>query len=130
MSMLPGGEQGMARNTVRFTVDLMIGEGKLDAFEGTAQAMVAGSRKESGTLGYEWFLSGDRRRCQLLETFSDANAVLTHLTGPVVRELVPKLLETAQITRFEVYGDPGPKAAEMLAGFGAEIFHVRHGLSR
>jgi len=51
MSMLPGGEQGMGGNTVRFTVDLMIGEGKLDAFEGTAQAMVAGSRKESGTPG-------------------------------------------------------------------------------
>jgi hypothetical protein len=66
----------------------------------------------------------------LLETYVDANAVLAHITGPVVQQLVPKLLETASLNHFEVYGDPGPKAAEMLAGVGAEIFPLWRGLSR
>jgi hypothetical protein len=75
-------------------------------------------------------LSSDRRRCRILETYADANAVLAHLTGPVVQELVPNILKASSITRFEVYGDPGPEASRMLAGFGAEIFELWHELSR
>ena len=120
----------MDKNMVRFTVDLAINEGKLDEFEGIAQAMIAGSQKEPDTLGYDWFLSADRRRCRLVETYRDANAVLTHCTGPVVQELVPKLLDVSSISSFEVYGNPGPKAAQMLAGLGAEIFEPWHGSSR
>jgi quinol monooxygenase YgiN len=120
----------MTKHTVRFTVDLTINEGKLDEFECIALAMIAGSQKELGAIGYDWCLSSDRRRCRILETYADANAVLAHLTGPVVQELVPKILQAASISRFEVYGDPGPKAAQMLAGFGAEIFELWNGLSR
>ena len=120
----------MVQHTVRFTVDLAINEGKFDEFERVAQEMIAGSEKEPGTLGYDWCLSGDRRRCRLVETYVDANAVLTHLTGPVVQELVPKALAASSITGFEVYGDPGAQAAEMLAGLGAEIFHHWRGLNR
>ena len=120
----------MVKHTVHFAVDLTINEGKLDAFEGIANAMVASSQKEPGTLGYEWFLSADRRKCRLIETYSDANAVLEHLNGAVVQELVPKLLGTASIAGFEVYGNPGPKATEILAAFGAEIFEFQIGLDR
>ena len=120
----------MPKQTVYLAVDLTINEGKLDAFESIAQAMVAGSQKEPGTLGYEFFLSADRKRCRLIETYTDANAVLSHLNGPVVQELVPNLLGTASLAGFNVYGNPGPKATEMLAGFGAEIFEFRRGLDR
>jgi quinol monooxygenase YgiN len=120
----------MVKHRVRFTVDLAIDGKKFERFEDIAQAMIAGSQREPGTLGYDWCLSGDRKRCRLVETYADADAVLAHLTGPVVQELVPKLLETSSISGFEVYGDPGPKAAQMLTGFGAEIFELWHGLSR
>jgi quinol monooxygenase YgiN len=119
----------MDNQTVRLAVDLTIHEGK-DAFEAITHAMVAVSQNEPGTLGYEWFLSADRTKCRLLETYTDANAVLAHLNGPAVQELVPKLLGTASLAGFEAYGDPGQKAAEMLAGFGAEIFGFRRGLER
>ncbi len=120
----------MTKNTVYFVVDLTIHEGKFDQFESTAKAMIAGTLKEAGALGYEWFLSADRKRCRLLETYADANAVLAHMTGPVVQQLVPKILETLSISGFEVYGDPGPEAAKMLAGVGAEIFPLWYGLGR
>ena len=120
----------MTKNTVRFTVELTINDGKLDEFQSIAKTMTAGTEKEPGALGYDWCLSSDRRRCRLLETYAGADAVLAHLTGPVVQEFVPKILGTASISRFEVYGDPGPKASQMLAGFGAEIFPVWHGLTR
>jgi quinol monooxygenase YgiN len=120
----------MVKQTVYLAVDFTINEGKRDAFEDIAQEMVTGSQKEPGTLGYEWFLSADRKRCRLLETYRDANAVLAHFNGPVVQQLVPKLLGTASVAGFEVYGDPGPKVREMLPGFGAEIFDFQYGLDR
>lgn len=112
----------MPHATVRFNVDLTIGDGQFDAFERIARAMIAGSREEPGTLGYAWYLSADRKRCRLLETFADADAVVVHMSGAVVQELVPELLATAQMTRFEVFGDPGPQAGQMLLQAGAEIF--------
>jgi quinol monooxygenase YgiN len=112
----------VTKNAVRFNVDLTINQGKLDAFQAIAQAMILASRKEPGTLGYDWYLSPDRSRCRLIETYADENAVQAHINGPAVQELVPKLIETSSITRFEVYGYPGPKPAEILANLGAEIF--------
>jgi quinol monooxygenase YgiN len=112
----------MTKHEVRFTVDLTINAGKFDAFERIARTMIAGTQKEPGALEYDWCLSADRRQCRLVETYVDANAVLAHLTGPVVQELVAKLLEVSSLSRFEVYGDPGAKAAEMLTGLGAAIF--------
>jgi quinol monooxygenase YgiN len=115
---------------VHFVVDLAIHEGKVDQFESIAKTMIAGTLKEPGALVYDFFLSADRKRCRLLETYADANAVLAHLTGPVVQQLVPKILETSSLSSFEVYGDPGAEAAKMLAGVGAEIFPLWHALGR
>jgi hypothetical protein len=56
-----------------------------------------------------------------------ANAVLAHLNGPVVQELLPKLLGTASVAGFGVYRNQGAKkqGTEMLAAFGTEIFKFR-----
>ena len=120
----------MTNDKVRFTVHLTINPGKLQAFEALIKTMAAGSQKEAGTLGYEFFLSPDRTRCDLLETYVDANAVLAHIKGPVVQGLVPKLLEMASLDGFDVFGNPGPEAANVLAGMGATIFTPWHGFSR
>jgi quinol monooxygenase YgiN len=115
---------------IRLLVELTIYHEKFDAFNVIAREMTAGSELEPGTLSDEWFLSSDRRRCRLIETYADANALLAHFNGPVVQEMVPKLIEQSRLERFEVYGDPGPEAQAVLAGFGAEIFQPWHTLSR
>jgi len=117
----------MTKHEVRFTVSLKINPDKFDAFEHVAQTMIADTQKEAGAIGYDWCLSSDRKQCRLVETYVDANAVAAHLTGPVVQELVPKLLEVSSISGFEVYGDPGPKATDMLVGLGAKIFPLWRG---
>jgi quinol monooxygenase YgiN len=118
----------MDNKIVRFTVDLAINDGKLGQFDSVAREMITGTLKEPGALAYEFFLSADRKRCRLLETYADANAVLAHMKGPVVQELVSKLLETSSISGFEVYGDPGAESGKMLTGLGAEIFPHWQGL--
>jgi len=116
--------------TVRFAVNLTVNEGKLEAFKRVAQELIAGTRTEAGSLGYDWYLSSDQKHCRVLETYADENAVLTHLKGPVVQRLVPKLLEVASVNGFEVYGNPGAKAAEMLATWGAATFEFWDGLKK
>jgi len=120
----------MTDQTVQYTVHFSIPEGKLAEFERTAQAMCVRCQDEPGTLAYSWFLSDDRRKCRLIELYADATAAVAHLTRPVVRDLVPQLLKSANVTRFEVNGDPGPEATTMLRGFGAEIFEHWHSMGR
>jgi quinol monooxygenase YgiN len=120
----------MANPTVYFLVTFDIQEGKLAAFEETVKASVAGTRKEPGAQGYEWYLSSDRKTYKLVETYRDAAAALAHMSSSVVKDLVPKMLESASVASFEVYGDPGPEARAKLAAFGAAIYEFKQGLGR
>jgi quinol monooxygenase YgiN len=120
----------MDKQVVYFILDFVINEGKLAEFESTARKMTVGSQKEHGTISYEWYFSKDRKQCRLLEIYVDAIAVLAHLSGPVVQEWVPKIQQYSSIGRFEVYGDPGPQATEILEDIEAKIFEHRIGMSR
>ena len=120
----------MTRDKVWFVVSLDIHEGKLEAFEAMSQKMAARTEEEAGTLAYEFCLSDDRTRCRLVEEYVDAQAVLTHMTSPVVQEMVPQLFESSTISGFEVYGDPGIRAGEILKSVGAELFGPWHGYTR
>ncbi len=120
----------MAAHTVRLMVELTINEGKAEQLERLAQEMIAGSQREAGTLGYDFFLSSDGKRCHLIETYADADALVAHFAGPVVQQLVPKMVELVKLDRSAVYGDLTPKAFELLTAFGAEILKPWHLLNR
>lgn len=118
----------MNSQTVHFLVEFEIHEGKFDDFAATAKIMTDGTARESGALGYEWFVSHDRKHCRLLETYANADAVQAHLQSAVVREWVPKIVAFATISRFEVYGTPNEASAKELSAFGAKIYQHWHGL--
>lgn len=120
----------MVEQVVRLTVNLTINEGQLASFKSIAQSMTEGSKAEPGTLGYEWFAGSDGSRFRLVETYVDASAVEAHFMGPVVQEWVPKLTAVCAVDGFEIYGNPGPKVAEMAAGFGAVVFKYWLGINR
>jgi len=115
---------------IRFTVEFSITVGRFDAFEKAARDMTQGTGPEPGTRVYDWYLSRDRTRARLLEEYESSEAMVAHLEGRVVTKLVPRLLESAQLTRFEVYGDPGRRGAELLGDLGAEIFPDWHAIER
>src|SRR5579863_220618 len=115
---------------VLLNVSLAVHDGKLNEFQGIAREMVEASRKKPGTLGYEFYMSSDGKRCQLVETYVDADAVLAHFAGAAVQQGVPRMLTTVNVTGFHVYGDPGPRARQVMSGFGAEVFTYWHGLGR
>jgi quinol monooxygenase YgiN len=115
---------------LHLNVSLSIHEGKLSEFQAIAREMVETTQMEPGTLRYEWYLSNDGTGCQLIETYADGDALLAHFAGVAVQQGVPKMLKTADVKGFEVYGNPGPKVREVLNDFGAEIFLYWHGLRR
>jgi len=120
----------MAKAAVHLLVETTIHDGQSAAFESVAREMIAGTQAEAGALGYEFYVSSDGKRCRLLETYADADALLAHFNGPVVQQLVPKLMQHVTIDRFEVYGDPGPQMSATLANFGAQVFSHWGGLDR
>ena len=120
----------MSDRPIRFTVEFNITLGKFEAFEEAARDMTRDTQPEPGTLVYDWYLNRDHHRARLLEEYVDADAVVAHLEGRVVTTLVPKLLESAHLTRFEVYGDPGRRGAEILSRLGAELFPDWHAIDR
>ena|SRR5271166_5680293 len=120
----------MKKNAVYFLVSFKINEGKFESFKEIALAMIAFTQKEPGALAYEWYFGADRSKGRLVETYVDQNAVNAHMAGRAVQELVPKIREVASITGFEVYGDPGAPASDILSKIGAEMFQHWSGLGR
>lgn len=120
----------MDEKRVRLRLEIEISREHFDEFERIALAMTVNSKKEPGTIAYEWCLSSDRRQCRLLETYADGAALVEHLTAQEEQELVPRLLEIAIIGDFEVYGDPGQEGEKILARFGAQIYAHWQGWDR
>jgi quinol monooxygenase YgiN len=120
----------MATDRIRLLVDFVINEGKLAEFEAIAKQMVAVSEQEPGTLAYHFVLSADRKRCRLVEGYTDAAAIAAHFDGPAVTRLVPELIQFCSPVRMEIYGDPGAKVATLASAFGAEVFTAWQGFDR
>ncbi|MGB8908983.1 MAG: antibiotic biosynthesis monooxygenase [Candidatus Cybelea sp.] len=112
------------------TVSLRILAGRRSEFESTARKMVAETKQEHGALVYEFYVTEDATECRLLEGYVDNDAAASHLTGPVVIGLVPKLLESATLEAFEVYGHASPQLVEILAAFRAKLFGIVDGFRR
>lgn len=78
---------------------------------------------EPGVTSYEWFLDVDDGTCTLLDSFASSEAVVAHLQGPVATELLPQLLEVADIERVDFFGVPTNDVLIATAEFKA----VHHG---
>jgi quinol monooxygenase YgiN len=120
----------MSTSRIPLLVDFDIHDGKFAEFEALARKMVAVSEQEPGTIAYHFVLSANRKRCRLVEGYTDAAAITAHFAGPAVQQLVPQMIQVATPTRMEIYGDPGGQVASMAAAFGAEVFTAWEGFDR
>lgn len=120
----------MVEQVVRLTVSFKVSPEQMNEFKTIAAKMTEGTRPEPGTLGYEWFVSGDGLSFRLVETYVDAAAVEAHFMGSVVQQLVPKLAAVCTVDGFEFYGNPGPKVSVMASRFGAVFFQYWMGIGR
>ncbi len=121
----------MSTSRIRLLVDIDIHQGKFTEFEAIAKKMVAVSEQEPGAIAYHFLLSDDRKRCRLVEGYTDVAAITAHFAGPAVQQFVPQLTQVATPTRMEIYGDPGPQVTAMASSaFGAQVFTTWEGFDR
>ena len=67
------------RDQVCWLVDLAVKPGQLDNFRALTGEMVESTRRESGVLTYERFVSEDGRFVCARERYADSDAALAHL---------------------------------------------------
>ena len=103
---------------VSYVVEFTINDGKLEEFKAKSASYIeAVKANEPGTLGYQWFLAEDGKRCLVHEVFRDSAALMAHLE--LVGPTLPNLLAIAPITRVEVLGSASGAARAALAQLGA-----------
>jgi quinol monooxygenase YgiN len=116
---------------IHYLVEFSVKDGKLDDFKQVADWFVERCEAdEPGTASYQWYLSQDGTKCYLHEAFNDSAGLVAHAGGPNVQGRIGDLLETADITRFEAFGNPDEAAAEVLASFNAVVYPHYAGFTR
>ena len=104
-------------------------DGKVETFKEIANTVIATVQSnEPDTLMYELHFSDDQTKCLALKQYRNSQAVLTHLENFV--PMLPKIFETAQLTRTEIYGNASDELKQALASLGAKFFKHWSGFVR
>jgi quinol monooxygenase YgiN len=115
--------------TVKFTVELVVQRNQLSDFKRIAREMNAIVRKDEPlTLQCQWFFHESEDKWYLTETFPDSDAFLLHLAN--VASQLEQLLEIAEVSRFEVFGELSLAAKTTIVSFGVKYFTLWEGVSR
>lgn len=118
-------------DTINYVVEFTVKPGKLDDFKKMADWFIERSRAdEPGTKTYQWYLTADGSMGYLHAGYDDSAGLVAHAGGPNVQGRIGDLLETADITRFEAFGNPNKEAQAVLDGFGAVVHGHYDGFSR
>lgn len=115
---------------VNYTVEFKVRDGSMDEFTALANECSAiAERDEPGTVGYEWTINDDGV-CHLHERFPSSEDALAHLGGPIVSDVLPKILEHSELVTIDVYGDPSAEFLEAAAALPVRQFENLAGFSR
>ena len=115
--------------TVRFTIELTVEHSQVDQFKKLAKEMNTIVRyNEPETIQCQWFFHEGDDKWYLTEMFANSDAFLKHLedAGPKLEEI----LEIAELSRFEVFGELCHSAKAVIAGFGVKYFTLWDGVTR
>ncbi len=106
-----------------------IAAGKTETFKALIEQVIELERSDGpDVLNYEFYFNDDETKFYAIELFRDSEAVLDHLqrTG----DTIPKILEVADLTRFEIYGDATKSLKDAMVPFGATMFGHWAGFTR
>jgi quinol monooxygenase YgiN len=114
---------------VYWVVTFSIPQGQMEKFKQVVAQLVAETKKEPGTLEYEYTENSDHSTVDIIERYSNSDAVVHHVTQTFAKYSKP-FLENAKVGRFIVYGTPNAEAKKALAGFNPVYFTPFDGFTR
>ncbi len=103
---------------VSWRVELAVKPGQLNNFRTLTNEMVQSTRRESGVLSYERFVSEDGEYIHAHEQFADSAAALAHLET-FERAFRDRFLRLVERRRFVVFGTPTKELRRVLDRLGA-----------
>ena len=109
-------------------VDFAIKPGRADDFRAAAKALFERTQDEPETLRYDYFISDDGTRNINIEVFKDADAFVFHNRNAA--DLVPALVDAADIVRIDVVGDHNDDLYQELEGIALLHFEKLGGVTR
>ena len=106
-----------------------IASGKAEIFKGLFEKVIETERSEvQDCLNFELFYNDDETKFYTIWLFRDSEAVFAHLQR--AKDIIPRILEVAELTRFEVFGNPTQALVDAMAPFGAKMFGHWAGFTR
>ena len=116
-------------NEIQYTVEWTIKSGGLESFKELANKVIKLVHdNEPEMKGYQWYFNADQSKCYTAEWQTSSESLLVHLQN--IGEVLPQVLQFADITRFEVFGNLNPQALEAVQGLGAVVFNYFDGFTR
>lgn len=111
---------------IRLVAEFTIADGKTEEFRKlAAEAIEITQAYDQGALGYEFFFNKDGTKCRAIEQYKDSAATLVHFG--IVSEVFASMMEIAQMTQGELYGEPSPELVEACAMFGTKVYRYWSG---
>ena len=113
---------------VHWLLELNVNSGKLSDFKKVMAEMIEATRKEDGTIVYEWCFNDVESVCNIYERYADSDAVMTHLEG--FAKFADRFLGAVTPTRFTVLGHPSAVAQSALAAFSPVFLTTKAGFAK
>jgi quinol monooxygenase YgiN len=98
---------------VRFVIRFEVLD--LQQFRAMADAMVAASNTEPGTVVYDWYLRESEMTGTLYEAYASQEALQVHAKGTVFTTLAPQYAGASRVLSVDVFGEvPGMGRRDLL----------------
>ncbi len=100
-------------NKLEVSARMTIRKGKLEGFKRQARECIRQTKeKDTKTLRYNWFLSGDETECEIREAYVSSEGLIEHRMhiGEALNTLFSEFADDHAVT---VYGEPSPQLVEM-----------------
>ncbi len=117
----------MSEPHIGWIVEAKIAAGKRAEFEAVAQEIVAETRKEGGTLNYQYFVSDDGD-VLIWERFANAESAHIHITN--WDRYAERWLAAAPATRMVHLGEVPADVRERHAAFAPKLLKQINGFAR
>jgi quinol monooxygenase YgiN len=111
-------EETNMREDIYWVCVFSIEQANFEKFQSVVAPLVEETKKEPGSLAYEYFVTKDKTAVHIIEHYRNSSAVVSHVQGTFSKFAEP-FTAIASVQSFLVYGTPNAEAQAILDGFGA-----------